>query len=113
MRRVRKTLESFWFLKKGTIKESLSALNIDNILCKNPKVISDVVYSFDGNLYKSSFNGIECEHFMKHVRGHVPIISDEFKSMFCIYFICARMVQRSKALHLSVRGVTAVSGLNL
>jgi hypothetical protein len=33
------------------------------------------------NLYIPHFNGIECEHFRKHVHGHVPMISDEFKSI--------------------------------
>lgn len=39
------------------------------------------MYSFYENLYKSNFNGIECESFIKHVHGHVPMISDEFKSI--------------------------------
>jgi len=72
----------FFALEKRNYKrKSLSALNINNTLCKDPAQISDFISLFYENLYKSEFQEDRCETFLQQVRNYVPIITDDFKTL--------------------------------
>ncbi len=72
----------FFALEKRNYKcKSLSALNINNTLCKDPVQISDVISSFYENLYKSEFQEDRCEAFLQQACNHAPVVTDDLKSL--------------------------------
>lgn len=61
----------FFALEKRNYKrKSLSALNINNTLCKDPTEISNFISAFYENLYKSQFQEVYCDAFLQQVLDH-------------------------------------------
>ena len=72
----------FVALEKRNYKwKSITALKINNVLCKDPITISSVVNSFYENLYSSQFQEDGCESYICHIQNYVPVIEDDFHSV--------------------------------
>ena len=56
-------------------------LHINGSKCMDQKLISDSVFSFYGNLYKSEFNNPSCEMFIGKVKKHIVTIEDLEKTL--------------------------------
>lgn len=76
-----KNTNDFFALEKRNIKrKSLSVVNINDTLCKDPKLISDFVTDFYKNLYNSNFNPKDCTSFLENIHINIPPIPQNFKS---------------------------------
>lgn len=53
---------------------------INNNISTNPKEIADHVALFYRELYKSKFEPTYCNEFFNDIKGHIPIISEQFKT---------------------------------
>ncbi len=73
------TSNFFALEKRNGQKKSLSMLNINGSKCADQKLISDSVFSFYSNLYKSEFKNSSCELFMDKIKKHMVTINEDLK----------------------------------
>jgi len=77
-----KNTSYFFALEKRNLKRNtLSALDINGSSCTDPKLISDSVFSFYSNLYKSKFDLLNCDKFIKIIHQNIPIIDKELHDL--------------------------------
>ena len=107
-----KNTSYFFALEKRNIKrKSLTALNINGTLSKDPKSISKFVSDFYENLYKSNFNANDCATFLDNIQTNIPSITQDFKST-CESDLSA--MELKKALFSMKRGKSpGVDGLSV
>lgn len=77
----RNTSYFFALEKRNYKRKSITALKINNVLCKDPITISSFVNSFYENLYSSQFQEDGCESYICHIQNYVPVIEDDFHSV--------------------------------
>lgn len=70
----------FFALEKHNRKRNnITCLKINNETICNSKIISEYVYTFYNNIYKSKNKEAECESFTNSVHSIIPTISDRYK----------------------------------
>jgi hypothetical protein len=78
----RNTSYFFALERRNYKRKSITALKMNDVLCKDPITISTFGNSFYENLYNSQFQEDACESYICHIQNYVPVIEEIRDSEF-------------------------------